>query len=88
MKLGLTADVQADLAKKAYTLKDTELRLNDLRLGVAGSASTAGENTNLDLAFNAPSTKFLSILSLVPAVYAHDFDKVKTSGTFSVNGKG
>jgi len=87
VRLGLTADVQADLAKKAYTLKNTDLRLNDLRLGVAGSASTAGQNTDLDLAFSAPSTKFLSILSLVPAVYAHDFDKVKTSGTFSVNGK-
>ena len=87
VKLGLTADVQADLAKKSYTLKDTELRLNDLVLGVSGSAATAGRNTNLDLAFNAPSTKFLSILSLVPAVYAHDFDKVKTSGSFAVNGR-
>jgi hypothetical protein len=85
--LGLTADVQADLAKKTYTLKATELRLNDLRLGVSGSANTAGKNTGLDLAFNAPSTKFLSILSLVPAVYAHDFDKVKTSGTVAVSGR-
>ncbi|MGH7498412.1 MAG: AsmA-like C-terminal region-containing protein [Gemmatimonadales bacterium] len=87
VKLGLTADVQADLGKKSYTLKDTELRLNDLKLGVSGSANTAGKNVGLDLAFNAPSTKFLSILSLVPAVYAHDFDKVKTAGTIAVNGK-
>ena len=87
VRLGLTADVQADLAKKLYTLKATELRLNDLRLGVSGSASNAGKNLGLDLAFNAPSTRFLSILSLVPAVYAHDFDKVKTSGTFAVSGK-
>ncbi len=87
VKLALTADVQADLARKAYTFKDTGLRLNDLTVGVAGSANTAGKNTSLDLAFNAPSTKFRSILSLVPAVYAHDFDKVKTSGTFAVNGR-
>jgi uncharacterized protein involved in outer membrane biogenesis len=87
VRLGLTADVQADLAKKLYTLKTTELRLNDLRLGVSGSASNAGKNLGLDLAFNAPSTKFLSILSLVPAVYAHDFEKVKTSGSFAVSGK-
>ncbi len=85
--LGLTADVQADLAKKSYSLKDTELRLNDLRLGVSGSARTAGTNLGLDLAFNAPSTNFRSILSLVPAVYAHDFEKVKTAGTFAVNGR-
>ncbi len=87
VKLALTADVQADLGKKSYTLKDTELRLNDLTLGVAGSANTAGKNIGLDLAFSAPSTNFRSILSLVPAVYAHDFQKVKTAGTIAVNGK-
>ena len=42
---------------------------------------SAGKLLGLDLAFKAPSTNFRSILSLVPAVYAHDFDKVKTSGT-------
>ncbi len=87
VKLGLTADAQADLAKKTYSLKDTELRLNDLRLAVSGSARSTGKLLGLDLAFNAPSTNFRSILSLVPAVYAHDFDKVKTSGTFAVNGR-
>ncbi len=85
--LGLTADVQADLARKAYTLKQTELRLNDLKLGVSGSAAAAGKNMLLDLAFKAPSTNFRSILSLVPAVYAHDFGKVKTAGTFAVDGR-
>ncbi len=87
VKLALTADIQADLGKKSYTLKDTGLRLNDLALGVAGSANTAGKNVGLDLAFSAPSTNFRSILSLVPAVYAHDFQKVKTAGTIAVNGK-
>jgi hypothetical protein len=87
VRLALTADVQADLAKKLYTLKQTGLKLNDLALGVTGSANAGGKNLGLDLAFSAPSTKFLSILSLVPAVYAHDFDKVKTSGTIAVNGR-
>ncbi|HET7565694.1 MAG TPA: AsmA-like C-terminal region-containing protein, partial [Gemmatimonadaceae bacterium] len=54
---------------------------------VAGSARSIGKNFGLDLTFNAPSTNFRSILSLVPAVYAHDFGKVQTSGTFTVNGK-
>ena len=87
VKLALTADVQADLAKKSYIFKETGLKLNDLTLGVSGSASTAGKNTGLDLAFSAPSTNFRSILSLVPAIYAHDFEKVKTSGTIAVNGR-
>jgi hypothetical protein len=87
VKLGFTGEVQADLARKAYTLEDTELRLNDLRLGVSGSARSAGEVLGLDLAFNAPSTNFRSILSLVPAVYARDFDKVRTSGAFTMSGR-
>ena len=85
--LGLDADVQADLANKRYTLKKTELSLNDLKLAVSGSAATSGKDLALDLAFNAPSTSFHSILSLVPAIYAHDFAKVKTTGSFTVNGK-
>ena len=87
VQLGLTADINADLTKKNYSLKDTQLRLNDLRLNASGSANTAGKNTALDLAFKAPSTKFRSILSLVPAVYAHEFDEVKTAGTFAVDGR-
>jgi hypothetical protein len=87
VSLGLDADVQADLARKSYTLKRTELSLNDLKLALSGSAATAGQRLALDLAFKAPTTNFRSILSLVPAIYAHDFDKVKTSGTFAVDGR-
>ena len=87
VRLALDADAEADLAAKRYTLRSTELRLNDLALAVSGSAQSAGENLALDLAFDAPSTDFRSILSLVPVVYAHDFDKVKTSGTFTVGGR-
>ncbi|HMH56258.1 MAG TPA: AsmA-like C-terminal region-containing protein, partial [Gemmatimonadales bacterium] len=87
VKLGLATDVQADLANKSYVLKQTELSLNDLKLGVSGSAKSVGKLLGLDLAFNAPSTNFRSILSLVPAIYAHDFDKLKTSGSFSFLGK-
>jgi hypothetical protein len=79
--------VQADLARKSYTLKSTELSLNDLKLAVSGSAASAGQRLALDLAFKAPTTDFRNILSLVPAIYAHDFDKVKTSGTFAVDGR-
>jgi len=85
--LGLDADVQADLANKRYTLTKTEVSLNDLKLAVSGSVASNTKGTALDLAFKAPTTDFRSILSLVPAIYAHDFDKVKTSGSFTVDGR-
>ena len=93
VRLALTADVQADLGKKSYSFKDTGVRLNELTLGVSGTVGKGGKDgkdgkvVGVDLTFSAPSTKFRDILSLVPAVYAHDFDKVKTAGTIVVNGK-
>ncbi|HEX7980396.1 MAG TPA: hypothetical protein VF461_17465, partial [Gemmatimonadaceae bacterium] len=87
VKVALTADVNADFVAKTYAFENTELNLNDLKLGVTGSAKTVGKRLGLDLAFKAPSTSFRSILSLVPVVYARDFDKVHTSGTIAVDGK-
>ena len=87
VKLDLDADVQADLARKSFTLGDTELRLNDLRLAASGSASTIGKDIGLDLAFEAPSTEFRHILSLVPAIYARDFQSVQASGKIAVSGR-
>ena len=87
VKLDFKTDAQADMAKKTYTLKDTQLRLNDLQLGVSGSATTADDAIGLDLTFGAPSTDFRHILSLVPAVYAHDFQSVQTSGAIAISGR-
>ena len=85
--LDLAADIQADLVKKSFSLKDTELRLNDLQLAVSGTATAAGDNLGLDLAFDTPSTNFRHILSLVPAIYANDFQSVKTAGAIAVSGQ-
>ncbi len=40
----------------------------------------------MDISFNAPSTDFKNILSLVPVVYQKDFAKIKTSGKAVFNG--
>jgi len=87
VKVLLTADVNADFVAKTYVLENTKVNLNGLELGVTGSAKVTGKRLGLDVAFKAPSTSFRSILSLVPAVYAHDFDKVHTSGTIAVDGR-
>lgn len=86
VRLGVATDIDADLAGKSYTLANTTVSLNDLALGVSGTVKSLGDGLALDLAVKAPSTNFRSILSLVPAVYAHDFEKVQTSGTIAVDG--
>lgn len=83
----LDTDVGADMRAKRFTFDDDRLRLNDLVLAFSGSVGLGEENTALDLSFSTPSTEFGEILSLVPAVYSEDFDKVQTSGRMSVQGK-
>jgi len=83
----LTADVNADMRNKKFTLAKNEIRLNDLRLALAGSAMTRGDNLALDLSFNTPRTDFRHILSLVPAIYMRDFQKLKTAGVLTLSGQ-
>jgi hypothetical protein len=87
VRLDLSTDVAADLAKKSFTLKQSGVRLNDLTLAFSGSVASVGDRLALDLAFGAPKTEFKHILSLVPAVYTRDFESVQTSGSLAVSGK-
>ncbi|HEU4563319.1 MAG TPA: AsmA family protein, partial [Gemmatimonadaceae bacterium] len=85
--LDVVAAVNADMKRKRFTFGRNEIRLNDLRLGFHGSATAADDRVSLDLDFNAPSTDFRHILSLVPAIYARDFQTIKTTGKVAVQGQ-
>jgi hypothetical protein len=87
VRLDLSLDAAADLAKKTLTLTKSGLRLNDLTLALSGSVASAPDRLGLDLTFGAPKTDFKSILSLVPAVYAKDFASVQTTGALAVSGR-
>ena len=85
--LDLAADVNADMRNKKFTLAKNQIRLNDLRLALTGSAIMRGDNVALDLSFNTPRTDFRHILSLVPAIYMRDFQKLKTAGVLTLSGQ-
>ena len=85
-RLGVTAEIDADMAQKRFTFRDNEVRLNDLPLRFSGSIALAEGQTALDLTFGAPETDFRHLLSLVPAIYAQDFERLQTSGTMAVSG--
>jgi hypothetical protein len=88
VRLDLTANATADLATKTFTLREgSGVRLNDLLLAFSGSVTKPGERIGLDLRFGAPRTDFKHILSLVPAVYARDFQTVRTTGVLGVSGR-
>ena len=80
------ANIAADMRAHRFTLADDTLRLNKLLLAVQGDVTT-DKDLGLDLTFSAPSTAFAEILSLVPAIYARDFDKLQTSGRMALAGR-
>jgi uncharacterized protein involved in outer membrane biogenesis len=86
---GVALDFQADMEVegKRVTFAENELRLNDLLVTFAGQAAASGDDVALDLTFAAPSTEFAQILSLMPVVYASEFDALETAGTFSLQGR-
>ena len=86
-KTRMDADLQIDNKAGKYSFKKGDIRLNELILATEGFFQLVNDSTyNMDLQFNAPSTDFKDILSLIPAVYKTDFDKIKTSGKAIFNG--
>lgn len=85
-KLNADMAISVDNVNSKYTFRENTISLNDLALQFDGFVQTKTEATNLDVKFKSKQTEFKSILSLIPAVYKKDFDKVKTSGSLGLEG--
>jgi hypothetical protein len=81
------ADIEVDNKNYVYRFATDKISVNDLALAVKGTVKDLAANGyDMDISFNAASTDFKHLLSLVPAVYKNDFDKIKTTGTASFSG--
>lgn len=86
-KTKINADIQVDNKISKYTFTTDEISLNELKIATDGFFQLENDSTyNMDIRFNAPSTDFKNILSLIPVIYQKDFAKVKTSGKAIFNG--
>lgn len=85
-ELEARADVDANLKEMIFVLKDNEFRLNHLVLGLDGSVGMLQDGYDLDLTFKSRQTDFKTLLSLIPALYAKDFEKLTASGTMAFEG--
>lgn len=87
VKTALKLDANIDQDHNKYTLRDNDLQLNALDLGLNGSITMGKANDmDLDLTFKAKETDFKNIISLIPAIYSQQFKDVKTSGTLALDG--
>lgn len=82
----LDADIDADLANSKYTLSKNELQLNNLFLVFDGYFKMLEESYEMDINFKASRSDFRNFLSLIPAIYAKDFEEIKTAGNLAFEG--
>lgn len=86
-KTGIDAAFEIDNKSSKYSFKKADISVNDLSLLADGFLRIDNDSTySMDMTFDAPSNDFKSFLSLVPAIYKTDFDKIKTSGSASFKG--
>lgn len=79
-------DIQADFANNRYTLNKNTLRLNAIQAGIDGwVALTPDGNMDMDMKLNTNEVGFKEVLSLIPAIYAKDFEGLKTDGKATLN---
>lgn len=86
IKTKLNAIFLIDLQNSIYTFKENKLYLNDLALNFDGSVGLGEEDITILLNFKAVDAAFKNLVSLVPAVYYHDFEKLQADGTLTLQG--
>jgi hypothetical protein len=87
VRLAVEADIDVDLEAGRYVLSRNEVRLNELVLAGSGTAVVGDDSVAVEIQVASPATEFRQILSLVPAVYARDFEALRTAGTMAVSAR-
>lgn len=85
-KFGFAAELGADMEQAVYTIKNNEISLNDLSLGLEGMVKMPKDTIYTDLKFKTNKADFKTILSLIPAIYMKDFESVQTAGNLKLDG--
>ena len=78
-------DVDADFTNGRYELKDNALTLNAIEANLDGWVQLGEGKTDMDIKLHTNDIGFKEVLSLVPAIYAKDFDQLKTDGTATLS---
>lgn len=77
-------NVDADLVNNKFTLQDNSISLNAIKLNIDGWAAMQKDGVGMDIKLNTNEVGFKELLSLIPAIYAKDFQDLKTDGKASL----
>ena len=82
---GAKLTVSADLKNNKFILKENTLSLNAIVLNLDGRVALLDDGAmDMDLKINTSEINFKEILSLIPAIYQNNFDKLRTTGNMSL----
>lgn len=85
-KTDLKTIVNADMKNMKFTLKETDAKINELKMNLDGWTQLKGDDILMDMTFKAPSNNFKDFLSIIPAAYTKNYSDVSASGTFNFDG--
>jgi len=76
-----------NLKEMKFTFEENQTRLNQLYFNFEGFFYMLKDNGyDMDIKLTTNKTEFQNILSLVPAIYSKDFDKIQSKGKFELGG--
>ena len=79
-------DLQFNQKENSIRFGDNFLELNAFRFAFQGDAAFGGEKPKFNLTFSSPESSIKGLISLIPAVFSKDFDKVNADGTLAFEG--
>ena len=86
LALDFKADIDADLQANRFELANNMMHVNAIPLSLNGWVAMADDATQMDLQLNAEQVDFKALLSLIPAIYATEFDQLQADGRVSLTG--
>lgn len=85
-KTNIDADLKIDNTNDKYSFDNLFILLNALKITGGGFVKMLDNGFDMDFNFKSPDTDFKNMLSLIPAVYKNEFDKVTASGSANFEG--
>jgi len=84
-KADIKFDMKADLDKMRFDFLDNVVKLNELEMQFNGFFQMLKNSYAMDIKLKTPNTEFKNVLSMVPAIFMKDFDKIETKGNFELS---
>jgi hypothetical protein len=86
-KTNIEVALRVNQKTHTYSFRTDQVSFNDLKLHTDGLFQWANDSSyNMNIKFNALSTEFKNILSMLPSVYQKDFASIQSKGNILFSG--